>query len=200
MNSISRSILARSLMTGAASLGFVMMSAAGVRAETVIVQGDEGAAGADGVNSGDPGMSGDDGSRWLPRRAACSRLLRPSIKRRQPEEMAARSARAQRPARGAMAAMAAPPTRLRRRQSSPVRRKRTPTLMVETAARAARAAQTAYSYPDLAAPAASRQRGVPRQARAAVQAPVAPPRKAGQEATQALPAETGPVGRVAPLG
>jgi hypothetical protein len=55
MNSIYRSILARSLMTGAASLAIVTMGPAEVRAEIVIVQGDDGAAGADGVNPGDPG-------------------------------------------------------------------------------------------------------------------------------------------------
>ena len=43
MKSISRSIFARSLMTGAASLALVMASAAVVRAETVTVQGDDGA-------------------------------------------------------------------------------------------------------------------------------------------------------------
>ena len=37
-------------MTGVASLAFVMMGAAAVRAEIVTVQGDDGAAGADGVN------------------------------------------------------------------------------------------------------------------------------------------------------
>ena len=61
MNSISRSILARSLMTGAASLAFVAMAPAWVRAETVIVQGTDGAPGADGVNPGDDGMPGGDG-------------------------------------------------------------------------------------------------------------------------------------------
>ena len=61
VNSIYRSILARSLMTGAASLAFVLMAPAMVRAETVIVQGDDGAAGADGVNPGDDGMPGGDG-------------------------------------------------------------------------------------------------------------------------------------------
>src|ERR1700733_7208220 len=54
MNSIYRSILARSLMTGVASLAFTMMGTAGVRAETVIVQGDDGAA-------GDPGQPGGNG-------------------------------------------------------------------------------------------------------------------------------------------
>ena len=45
MNSFSRSIFARSLMTGAASLAVMTMGPAGVRAEIVIVQGDDGAAG-----------------------------------------------------------------------------------------------------------------------------------------------------------
>ena len=49
MKSIHRSILTRALMTGVASLAFVMVSAGGVRAEIVTVQGDDGAAGADGV-------------------------------------------------------------------------------------------------------------------------------------------------------
>jgi hypothetical protein len=61
MNSFSHSILARSLMTGVATLALVVVAPAAVRAETVIVLGDDGAAGADGVNSGDPGMPGDDG-------------------------------------------------------------------------------------------------------------------------------------------
>ena len=61
MKSIHRSILTRALMTGVASLAFVMVSAGGVRAEIVTVQGDDGAAGADGVNPGDPGMPGGDG-------------------------------------------------------------------------------------------------------------------------------------------
>lgn len=51
---IDRSIFAWSLMTGVASLAFMMMGVAGVRAEVVIVQGDNGAA-------GDPGQSGGDG-------------------------------------------------------------------------------------------------------------------------------------------
>jgi hypothetical protein len=50
MNSIHRSILARSLMTGVASLAFVVMAPAGVRADTVIVQGTDGANGASGVD------------------------------------------------------------------------------------------------------------------------------------------------------
>ena len=61
MKSIHRSILTRALMTGVASLAFMMVSAGGVRAEIVTVQGDDGAAGADGVNPGDNGMPGGDG-------------------------------------------------------------------------------------------------------------------------------------------
>src|SRR5580692_5830597 len=61
MKSIHRSILTRALLTGAASLAFMMASAAGARADIVIVQGDDGAAGADGVNPGDNGMPGGDG-------------------------------------------------------------------------------------------------------------------------------------------
>ncbi len=38
-----------------------MVSAGGVRAEIVTVQGDNGAAGEDGVNPGDPGLPGGDG-------------------------------------------------------------------------------------------------------------------------------------------
>ena len=61
MKSIHRSILTRALMTGVASLALMMACAAGARAEIVTVQGDDGAAGADGVNPGDNGMPGDDG-------------------------------------------------------------------------------------------------------------------------------------------
>ena len=61
MKSIHCSILTRALMTGVASLAFVMARAAGVRAEIVTVQGDDGAAGADGVNPGDSGLPGGDG-------------------------------------------------------------------------------------------------------------------------------------------
>jgi hypothetical protein len=61
MKSFDRSSLARALMTGVASLAFMMVSAGGVRAEIVTVQGEDGAAGTDGVNQGDNGMPGDDG-------------------------------------------------------------------------------------------------------------------------------------------
>jgi hypothetical protein len=62
MDSISRSILARSLMAGVASLAFTTMSAAPVRAETVFVQGDDGTTGADGTLSLPPGDGQDGGS------------------------------------------------------------------------------------------------------------------------------------------
>jgi hypothetical protein len=61
MNSISRSILARSLMTCAASLAFVAMVPATARAEIVIVEGADGFNGPDGVGPNDPGLPGGDG-------------------------------------------------------------------------------------------------------------------------------------------
>jgi hypothetical protein len=61
MRSIHRSILTRTLMTGAASLAVMMASGAGTRAEIVTVQGDDGLAGADGVNPGDDGLPGGGG-------------------------------------------------------------------------------------------------------------------------------------------
>src|ERR1700722_404712 len=61
MKSIHRSVLTRALMAGVASLAFVMVSGGGVRAEIVTVQGDDGVAGADGVNPGDSGLPGGDG-------------------------------------------------------------------------------------------------------------------------------------------
>jgi hypothetical protein len=61
MKSIHRSMLAHAWMTGVASLAFVMVSAGGVRAEIVTVQGDDGPAGADGVDPNGNGMQGDGG-------------------------------------------------------------------------------------------------------------------------------------------
>ncbi|MGH6798875.1 MAG: hypothetical protein ACREDI_10910, partial [Roseiarcus sp.] len=61
MKSIYRSILARLLQTTALSLALMTASTAGLRAEIVIVQGADGAAGADGVNPGDNGLPGGDG-------------------------------------------------------------------------------------------------------------------------------------------
>jgi hypothetical protein len=58
---MDRSILARSLMTGVASLAFMMAGAAGARADMVTVQGDDGANGANAVNSGENGGPGGDG-------------------------------------------------------------------------------------------------------------------------------------------
>jgi hypothetical protein len=58
MRSIHRSILARTLMTGAASLAFTMMSAGEVHAETVLVQGADGANAVDG-NPNVPATSGE---------------------------------------------------------------------------------------------------------------------------------------------
>jgi hypothetical protein len=52
--------LTRALMAGVASLALMMMGA-GVRAEIVTVQGDDGLPGADGLNPGDPGLTGGDG-------------------------------------------------------------------------------------------------------------------------------------------
>ena len=58
---IDRSFLTRLFLTTALSLALITASAAGVRAEIVIVQGDDGVNGADGVNPGDPGLPGGDG-------------------------------------------------------------------------------------------------------------------------------------------
>jgi hypothetical protein len=48
-------------MTGVASLALVMVSAGGLRAEIVTVQGDGGAAGSDASNSGNDAQSGGEG-------------------------------------------------------------------------------------------------------------------------------------------
>jgi hypothetical protein len=56
MKSIHRSILTRALMAIVP-----MMIPCGARAETVTVQGDDGATGLDGVNPGDAGLPGSDG-------------------------------------------------------------------------------------------------------------------------------------------
>ena len=61
MNSIHRSLLARSLLTGVASLAFMIMGPVVIRAEIVTVQGDDGLGGADGVDPGDNGVPGGDG-------------------------------------------------------------------------------------------------------------------------------------------
>ena len=59
MNSIYRSILAGSLITGAALSSFVLGGATETRAQTAI--GGNGGPGEDGVNTGDRGLPGGDG-------------------------------------------------------------------------------------------------------------------------------------------
>src|SRR5580704_9881563 len=61
MSPIHHPILKCALMTSAVSLAFTLMAAEAGRAEIVIVQGDDGAAGADGVDPGDNGVPGGDG-------------------------------------------------------------------------------------------------------------------------------------------
>ena len=58
MKSIHCSILTRALMTGVASLAFVIMETQGAHAETVISA--NGADGANGVNFNDPGGPGGE--------------------------------------------------------------------------------------------------------------------------------------------
>jgi PEP-CTERM motif len=58
---IDRSFLTRLFQTTALSLALMTATTAGVRAEIVTVQGDDGANGADGLNPGDSGQSGGDG-------------------------------------------------------------------------------------------------------------------------------------------
>jgi hypothetical protein len=53
MNSISRSVLARSLMAGTASLAILVIAPAIVRADIVIVTGTDGSAGGNGSDGGD---------------------------------------------------------------------------------------------------------------------------------------------------
>ena len=112
MNSIYRSILARSLMTGVALLAVMTMGPAGVRAETVIVQGDDGPAGPDGVNPGDDGMPGGDGEPVAAKAGSAHPITAPLNTAAATAEMAARAAMG--PA-AATAATAALRVRLRRR-------------------------------------------------------------------------------------
>jgi hypothetical protein len=137
MNSFSRSILAPSLMTGAASLAFVMLGATGVRAEIVTVQGDDGMSGPDGVNPGDDGMPGVDGEPSPPPQAACSQSPRPSIEQRLPAEMAALAATATRRETAAMGGAAERQLRRRRRPLYPALREQTPLPPAATVAWAA---------------------------------------------------------------
>ncbi len=62
MKSIHRSMLTRALMTGVASLAFILMGAPGIHAEDVTVWGAYGGNGADGVNPGDWGEAGGGGA------------------------------------------------------------------------------------------------------------------------------------------
>ena len=78
MKSIPRSILARALMTSVASLPFMTLGAAGVRAEIVTVQGDDGSPGADGVNPDDHGLPGGDGES-VAANAGSAQLMVPRI-------------------------------------------------------------------------------------------------------------------------
>ncbi len=59
MNTFSRPILARSLITGAASLALIVMAPAVVRAETV--NGSDGANAMYGVNPGESNLPAGDG-------------------------------------------------------------------------------------------------------------------------------------------
>ena len=62
MNSLSRSILARSLMTGAAVLAVMAMApGVGPRRNRGLCRAMMAQRGADGVNPGDAGMTGDNG-------------------------------------------------------------------------------------------------------------------------------------------
>ena len=60
---LQRSFLMRLLQTTGLSLALMTASAAGVRADTLTVQGANGPNGASGINPGDPGDPGDPG--WL---------------------------------------------------------------------------------------------------------------------------------------
>jgi hypothetical protein len=54
MNSFYRSVLAGSLLGGVSLSGFAMLSVDRVHAEVVVVEGDDGAAGANGINPAIP--------------------------------------------------------------------------------------------------------------------------------------------------
>ncbi|HWY84759.1 MAG TPA: hypothetical protein VNY10_22960 [Roseiarcus sp.] len=70
MKSIHRSVLTPALMTGMASLVFMTFGAAGVRAESVIVEGEDGANDATAVDSGENGGPVVTESPWPPPQAA----------------------------------------------------------------------------------------------------------------------------------
>ena len=134
MKSTHRSVLTRALMTGVASLAFVMMSAGGVRAEIVTVQGDNGAAGEDGVNPGDPGLPGDDGELVSANAGSLQPITAPLNKATATGGNGGQGGDGGvtpfplGPATGATGATAAPRTPRRRPPSSPVLRSQMPIL------------------------------------------------------------------------
>ena len=76
MKSIHRSILTRALMTGVASLAFVMISAGGVRAEIVTVQGDDALRARTESIQATPACWAATASRFPPTQAVRSRSQR----------------------------------------------------------------------------------------------------------------------------
>ena len=124
-------------MTGVASLAFVMVGAGGVRAEIVTVQGDDGAAGADGVNPGDNGMPGGDGESVSANAGGAQPITAPLNKATATGGNGGQGGNGVDAGRLAMAATAARRTPRHRPPSSPVRRKRTPFLTAEAEALAA---------------------------------------------------------------
>jgi hypothetical protein len=91
MKSIHCSILTRLLMTGVSSLAFVMVSAGGVRADIVTVQGANGAAGSDASNTGNDAQSGGDGESVSANAGSTQPITAPQ---NQPSQEAAAVARA----------------------------------------------------------------------------------------------------------
>ena len=137
MKSIHRSMLTRALMTGVASLAFVMVGAGGVRAEIVTVQGEDGPAGEDGVNPGDNGMPGDDGESVSANAGSTQPITAPLNKATATGGNGGPGGNGAIGGKAAMAAMAALRTLRHRRPSPSVRRKRTPILLAGAVALAA---------------------------------------------------------------
>ena len=180
MNSIYRSILARSLMTGVASLAFTMMGPAGVRAEIVIVQGD------DGARAAIPVCPAATESRWQPTRAACTRLPPHSIRLRRPAEW--RPRRQWRTVQTAATAAVAE-RQLRRRATaiiSRARRKRTPILLAASGGARRHLGYTAVGDGGNggAGGAATVATSDTRERQTAVPSPATRPRKVAREATE----------------
>jgi hypothetical protein len=162
MKSIHRSILTRALMTGVASLAFMMVTAGGVRAETVIVRGADGAA---GVMGGDP-ISGGDGESVAASPEVCIQSRSPKMKARRPAEMVAKAASAS--SAPAAAEMAGRPLRKREPPSLRAQREQTLILSVEMAAWAEEMTLTAASF--LAASAATAEPQLRRRRQSQAQA------------------------------